>query len=250
MNREFDNHTGNLSGIYAICNNVTGDHYIGQTLNSFRVRFNAHTSRLQRGKSDSPILQRAWDKYGSDNFSFKVLEVIRADKETIEEREQYWMDHYRGFCRVYNCGSYGASPRLGQRNSPLHIIKSALAHIGRKVSAEGKQRMSDSQKERFQEQPHPRSGTKHTAESLERMRQIKLGKRASTETKDRMASSHRGMETAAKPFPSLVNVETGEVANGTNLARFCRERGLSRVCMNYVISGKQKNHKGWQLHDS
>lgn len=249
MNREFDHHTAKLCGIYAICNLETGDHYIGQTMNSFRVRFNAHVSRLQRGKSDSPILQRAWNKYEADSFSFKVLEVLGTDdKESMAGREQYWLDHYRSFCRVYNCGSYAASPRLGQKNSAFHIIKTALAQFGRRVNFEGRLHMSNAQRERFQEQAHPRTGIKHTTESLEKMRRIKIGKKASPETKDKMAASHRGTETAAKSFPELLNVETGEVVNGTNLTKFCRERGLSRVCMNYVIGGKQKNHKGWELN--
>jgi hypothetical protein len=32
-----------------------------------------------------------------------------------------------------------------------------------------------------------------------------------------------------------------------NMSKFCKDNGLSRSCMNYVLSGKNKQHNGWKL---
>lgn len=37
----------------------------------------------------------------------------------------------------------------------------------------------------------------------------------------------------------------GEVVSIFNMAKFCRDNKLSKQCMNYVLAGKQKQHKGW-----
>ena len=60
------------SGIYEIVNVVNGHRYIGQSSNIPR-RWNNHLSCLSRGKSKNPHLQRSWNKYGRDAFSFSVL---------------------------------------------------------------------------------------------------------------------------------------------------------------------------------
>jgi group I intron endonuclease len=53
-----------------------------------------------------------------------------------------------------------------------------------------------------------------------------------------------------KPYPAFVHIETGEIIPpGTNAARLCRERDLEKGNMYRVISGKQRQHKGWMLYE-
>ena len=51
-------------GIYSITNVVTGDMYIGQTIQDFEKRWKSHISALNRGNHDNEYLQRSWNKYG------------------------------------------------------------------------------------------------------------------------------------------------------------------------------------------
>jgi len=61
-----------IPGIYAIVNKLNGVVYIGQAIN-IRKRWASHNHYLARGNHRNCYLQRAWDKYGSENFEFTVL---------------------------------------------------------------------------------------------------------------------------------------------------------------------------------
>ncbi len=74
-----------MSGIYKILNKSNNKCYIGSTIN-FNDRRNLHFSKLKRGKHHSIILQRAYDKYGIDNFEFIILE--ECENDNLLEREQ------------------------------------------------------------------------------------------------------------------------------------------------------------------
>lgn len=82
-------------GIYSIRNLVTGDLYIGSSANVER-RLQDHRDALLRGryfeKNDQKLhLQRAWEKYGSDQFEFKCIDEVPEDRNLIEV-EQWWLD--------------------------------------------------------------------------------------------------------------------------------------------------------------
>ena len=59
--------------IYRITNKVTGQHYIGQTVDINR-RKRTHFNSLKRQDHDNPKLQASWNKYGEDNFEFESWE--------------------------------------------------------------------------------------------------------------------------------------------------------------------------------
>jgi len=78
--------------IYRIKNLSTGKVYVGST-NDPEKRWPYHQYRLKKGNHHSILLQRAWNKYGPDDFGFDVIEsVVPYQKETVIEREQFWMD--------------------------------------------------------------------------------------------------------------------------------------------------------------
>lgn len=77
------------SGVYAIINNTSGDCYVGSSSNIKR-RFKAHIRALNRGTHHSWELQRVVDKFGIDNFSFRVLEFCTYD--LLLMYEQYYID--------------------------------------------------------------------------------------------------------------------------------------------------------------
>lgn len=101
-----------MSGIYRITNNINGKVYIGQTYN-FKRRFRVHKKKLNNGEHYNEHLQRAWDKYGEENFSFDIIEECEIDK--LNEREIYWIAFYDSFHNKDNgynqneggCGSRG-----------------------------------------------------------------------------------------------------------------------------------------------
>src|ERR1700737_5640504 len=109
------------SGVYRIVHIATGKLYIGSAAN-IATRWGQHRHMVRHGKHHSAYLQRAWNKYGEQDFAFEVIEKIIPDK--CVEREQYWIDTLHPGYNVY---PLAASP-LGYRHSEKSKAKlSALA---------------------------------------------------------------------------------------------------------------------------
>lgn len=77
-----------MKGIYIIKNKINNKFYIG-SCKDFRKRKNNHLSNLRRNKHHCQKLQRAFNKYGEDNFEFKLIEELT---ENTLLREQYWIN--------------------------------------------------------------------------------------------------------------------------------------------------------------
>lgn len=65
-----------LGGIYQIRNLINDKRYIGFT-HKFNARWTDHKKKLNQNRHGNPHLQTAWNKYGSENFVFEILEVIK-----------------------------------------------------------------------------------------------------------------------------------------------------------------------------
>ena len=70
--------------IYKIINTTNGKVYVGQTLKRGNLRFNNHRYDLNHNKHHSEHLQRAWNKYGEENFKVELIESI-LDKSIIDD---------------------------------------------------------------------------------------------------------------------------------------------------------------------
>ena len=78
------------TGVYQIYNLVNKKSYIGSTKQSFKIRMKHHLNSLKRGDHKNLHLQRAWDKYGEENFEFSILEI--CDKKDTYAVEQRYLD--------------------------------------------------------------------------------------------------------------------------------------------------------------
>lgn len=79
----------NVCGVYKIVNLINGKIYIGSSKN-LRHRLWGHRAQLRHNKHGNEHLQRAWNKYGEENFDYCILET--CDEEHQYEREQYYID--------------------------------------------------------------------------------------------------------------------------------------------------------------
>lgn len=78
------------SGIYMWTNKITGDIYIGQSVNlANRLKRYFNENYLEKNKSF--LISRALMKYGHSAFSLTILEY--CDKSKLNEREQYYLDN-------------------------------------------------------------------------------------------------------------------------------------------------------------
>jgi group I intron endonuclease len=201
------------SGIYIIRNLANGKVYVGSST-VIEERWVTHRRKLRQGKHHSRKFQNAWNKYGADNFEFRIIEIVQP--ELLVEREQYWMDA----CLSYSMG-YNSRPKadscLGIKRgppSPEHRRKNAEAHTGskspnwgkprseetkRKIAAPqiGKPRKSPSQAtlEKMSASQRARYAKNGLSEEhkarMDRIRKLVVYKPHSEETKRKMSESHR-----------------------------------------------------------
>jgi group I intron endonuclease len=87
-----------MIGIYAIINFITGDAYVGSS-KDIHVRWKKHLTQLHSNKHHNVYLQRAWNKYGSPAFIWKILKEVKID--ALLENEQYFLDNENN---LYNIG--------------------------------------------------------------------------------------------------------------------------------------------------
>jgi group I intron endonuclease len=66
--------------IYYITNTVTNKQYIGCSSN-FDKRKKEHLNKLFKQKHENIYLQRAWDKYGKENFKFEIKFQFSTSEE-------------------------------------------------------------------------------------------------------------------------------------------------------------------------
>ncbi|WP_043062376.1 NUMOD3 domain-containing DNA-binding protein [Brucella anthropi] len=112
------------SGIYEIVNLVTGDRYVGSSINLKRRR-HQHFRDLRNAKHTNSYLQRAFDKYGELNFSFRVLEMCMTDE--LLACEQVHVDQKAEYNLCKEC----VGSQLGMKHSASTRLKLSLSHMGK-----------------------------------------------------------------------------------------------------------------------
>lgn len=151
--KEMINISKDISGIYIIKNTINGKCYIGQSCHINR-RILEHTSNLNHGVCFNVHLQRAWNKYGSDAFTFEVLE--ECDVEKLDEREIYYIQLYKQKCELYNQTDGGGGVR-GFKLSEEAKAKISARHKGKFVSEEQRIKMRDNAIEWYKTHIGPKS---------------------------------------------------------------------------------------------
>jgi group I intron endonuclease len=98
--------------IYAIVNITNGKRYVGSTID-FENRKIEHLRLLQINCHHSLYLQRAFNKYGIDNFEFNIIEFLDSNikYEALINKEQYYINKKS----EYNISKIAGRPPLNQK---------------------------------------------------------------------------------------------------------------------------------------
>lgn len=150
-----------LSGIYRILNKINGNCYIGSSLN-VEKRYKHHLSTLRHNSSRCSILQKAFNKYGEDNFEFQVILCCKP-----EYRLYYEQQLIRELNSQYNVFTNVSDSPLRQFTfTEQSKLKMSIAHKGKKLSEQHKHNISLANKGRvFQ---------KNLKTKLEKLNKIQL----------------------------------------------------------------------------
>lgn len=106
--------------IYLATNNVNGKCYVGQTIRSLEARWKDHC----RTKDDN-YFHNAIRKYGSENFTVKVLDTAETEQE-LDLKEIYWIKKLNTLSpNGYNLregGNVSGRGRFGIHNPKSRLI--------------------------------------------------------------------------------------------------------------------------------
>lgn len=128
-------------GIYKIVNRKNNKMYIGYASISLGDRRDSHFACLRNGYHFNKDLQDDFNKYGEENFSFEVVEVIDSDDiEVFKEKEKYYIKQYNAVEDGYNMSAGGDSTA----RPTLQKIKD-MAELNRKLNI-GKTASEDARK--------------------------------------------------------------------------------------------------------
>lgn len=213
------------SGIYAI-RHICGRLYVGSAVH-FGKRWRRHCTDLQGGVHHSVLLQRAWDKYGAEEFEFQVLEYV-SDRSELLVREQFYIDSLRS-----------CDPSFGFNISPT-----AGSTLGRKMSEDAlaKQRLRMSQN-------HPMKGRSHTEESRakmsasrkgvkrgprpeefkRRMSAIAMGRVISEAQRQQIAAALRGRKVPAEIVKKVALANTGKKRTADTKRRIAESNSKTKI---------------------
>lgn len=89
---------------YALTCKTTQKAYVGYTTGKLNKRAREHRCLLRNGKHTSGALQSDWDKFGEQDFDYRVLESVEING-SVEHRksvEQKWLDDYAARGLLYN----------------------------------------------------------------------------------------------------------------------------------------------------
>lgn len=229
------------TGIYEIKNTITGKRYIGSAAKTFKKRWNLHKWQLKKNNHHNSHLQNSWNKYGADNFEFKILEYVAP--EFCTQRETWWIQLF-GTDTIelgYNLTSSGESI-LGFKHSQSTIEHLREINTGEKNPMWGKT-LSDERKQEirafFKGNTHTK-GMLHTESTKQKMSLSHKEKLKSEEHKSKIKESNcKYQYTITKPD------KTQEIT--ISLSEFCRNYNLDHRAMYAVVNGRQKQHKGYNV---
>jgi len=129
------------SGIYTITCLANGKYYIGYATN-LEKRKNHHFSRLKINKHCNPYLQKAYNKYGKNNFKFEILEEYPDKGFILPSMENYWCNLLDAHNAKYGYNILPTNPYNKYKQTKEMILKASLKRKGFKHSEETKNKMS------------------------------------------------------------------------------------------------------------
>ena len=99
-----------ISGIYCIENKTTNKKYIGKSVDIYE-RWRQHKIHLNGNCHHNRHLQNAWNKYGSNDFLFYIIE--QCDESVLNDKEVFYIQEYRTLDDAYGynltCGGDGGN---------------------------------------------------------------------------------------------------------------------------------------------
>jgi len=238
------------SGIYTVTCFANGKILVGQSINA-KARLRHHLCKLNSNTHDNPVLQKAFNKYGSEYFLFELLEEVAL--EFLLSQENYWCNMLDTHNRKRGFNLKPTFPFAYSTHSAETKLKISIGNKGKKLSKETRQKLSDFNKGKILTIEHKQKigisskGRKHSEETKKKMSFLKVGVC--------LARSEKGEENRKKAHNKwlldskiLTPIQDNFSGNIYSSLRECqRKTGLSGTAIRNNIKGKGALTQKYQL---
>jgi group I intron endonuclease len=132
-----------MIGIYRILCKKNGRMYIGSS-GRVEYRIRGHLNRLKSNKHKYKDIQKYWNEYGENNFSFDIIEYV-SNMTDLKNREQFHINKNKN--KLFNIRLWAYNHDRTNESMPkksISIIKKSL--IGNKRRKGIKHRQIDKEK--------------------------------------------------------------------------------------------------------
>ena len=236
------------SGVYKIISKRDGKYYPGSSKHLLAQVGNhgrkyEHFYHLRKGEHHCRHLQYAYNKYGENNFIFVIIKNHIPENQLLIE-EQKLLDIAKTepkmcYSKNYVAGKVEMTPEvrkkisiantgrqtfLGRHHTQEAKEKLRLFNIGKKLSQEVKDKISQAKKGQLMGELNPNFGNKLSEKQTHRQSEIwkekykngyvspRIGRKHSYETITKMQKSHKNQDMSFcwKPVKQI-NKDTGEV---------------------------------------
>jgi predicted GIY-YIG superfamily endonuclease len=194
------------SGVYIIICRANLKAYIGSSY-QIHERWLEHYRELKKNQHNNDHLQRAWNKYGEDQFMVGVLEY--TSKNNLFEREQVYLDRFKPF----GDAGFNILPRAGGREGGFTHTPEVRAQISAKTR-----------------------GKKKSPEAIKNMIAWRT-----------LEPERYELTLESNRIPVRLMSPDGEIVEIKGLRVFARKYGLDHQAVGKVLRGKLRKCKGWHL---
>lgn len=113
---------------YKIENKINSKKYIGLTSNVARRQLRHFTDLLTQRHHNS-FLQKEYNLFGKEAFSFEIIEEKSLSVKEASKREIFWIQNFDSYNNGYNQNPGGLGGHTGATNGGSHLIESDIYAI-------------------------------------------------------------------------------------------------------------------------
>jgi group I intron endonuclease len=244
-----------MIGIYRIKNLVNGKCYYGSS-KQIEKRFDRHKRELKNDIHINCILQKAWNKYGENNFLFEVVEECNIN--VLLETEQKYLD----LQPEYNIGmTSSGGDNLTKNPNKNKIVKKITESVKRRYNLMTDKEKKEKHSQPMETNPNWKGGTSFKyCECGVKISPINnscincrdksgvnnpfFGKQHSEETKKRLSEKRKGTYNGEQNLPIIIdNVEYRSAGEASKILN------IPMVTIRWRVKSKNKKFDNYKYKD-
>jgi group I intron endonuclease len=244
-----------MIGIYRIKNLVNGKCYYGSS-KQIEKRFDRHKRELKNNIHINCVLQRAWDKYGENNFIFEIVEECNIN--ILLETEQKYLD----LQPEYNIGiKSSGGDNLTKNPNKGKIVKKMTDSVKRRYNLMTDEEKKEKHSQPMETNPNWKGGTSFKyCECGVKISPINnscincrdksgvnnpfFGKQHAEETKKRLSEKRKGTYNGEQNLPIIIdNVEYRSAGEASKILK------IPMVTIRWRVKSKNKKFNNYKYKD-